>query len=192
MPRKGRHENGFFACAKHFPGQVETVVDSHYDLPVIKKEMEHLKNFELYPFSALAKTELAGMIIAHLNIPALDDRKNIPTSLSHNTITKLLKDSLEFKGLIFTYGLEMDAVAGKWPNGVTEVKAFEAGNDILLLPNDLPLAFNMLKEAISEGTISEQRLKESVKKILRYKYQVGLHQVPDPLNIETVDRKSVV
>src|SRR5690625_6534420 len=80
MLMKGLQENGVLACAKHFPGHGDTDVDSHYDLPVIKKEMEHLKNFELYPFSALAKTELAGMMIAHLNIPALDDRKNIPTS----------------------------------------------------------------------------------------------------------------
>lgn len=189
MLMKGIQENGVLACAKHFPGHGDTDVDSHYDLPVIKKDLAHLRNFELYPFAALAKTELAGMMIAHLNIPALDDRENIPTSLSHNTITNLLKDSLGFAGLIFTDGLEMQAVSGKWPNGITEVKAFEAGNDILLLPNDLPLAFEMLKEAITRGTISEQRLKESVKKILRYKYQLGLHTAPEPLNVETVTKE---
>src|SRR5690625_6893543 len=89
MLMKGLQENGVLACAKHFPGHGDTDVDSHYDMPVIKKEMEHLKNFELYPFSVLAKNELAGMMIAYLNIPALVVRINITTYLSHNTINIL-------------------------------------------------------------------------------------------------------
>lgn len=189
MLAKGLQDNGVLACAKHFPGHGDTDVDSHHDLPVIRHDLDHLHETELFPFTALARTDLAGMMIGHLHIPALDDQKNIPTSLSRNTITDLLKDSLGFDGLIFTDGLEMKAVSGKWPNGVAEVKSFEAGTDILLLPNDLPVAFNMLKDAIRAGTISEQRLKESVKKILRYKYQLGLHQRPELLAVETVKEK---
>lgn len=189
MIAKGLQDHGVLACAKHFPGHGDTDVDSHFDLPVIRHDLERLHEVELFPFAALANTELAGMMVAHLNIPALDDRENIPTTLSYNTITGLLKDSLGFEGLIFTDGLEMKAISDKWPNGIAEIKAFEAGNDILLLPNDLPVAFDMLKDAVSSGTISEQRLKESVKKILRYKYQIGLDKKPEPLPTEQINEK---
>lgn len=189
MFTKGLQDNGVLASAKHFPGHGDTDVDSHYDLPIINHSMERLRDIELYPFAALAKTGLASVMVAHLNIPALDDREKIPSSLSYNTITRLLKDSIGFEGLILTDGLEMKAVSDNWPDGIVELKAFEAGNDMLLLPNNLPLAVQKLKQAVNNNVITEERLTESVKKILRYKYSLGLHQKPAVLSTDNINSK---
>lgn len=189
MYMKGMQDNGILACAKHFPGHGDTDVDSHVALPVIKHDLERLWHIELYPFQALAGTDLSAVMVAHLNIPALDDRKNIPSSLSYNTITTLLKDSIGFDGLVITDALEMKAVSDNWPDGIVELKAFEAGNDILLLPNNLPLAIQKLKQAVTNNVISEERLAESVKKILHYKYSIGLHKRPPILSAQNIDEK---
>ncbi|GAA5221762.1 glycoside hydrolase family 3 N-terminal domain-containing protein [Membranihabitans marinus] len=191
MYMKGMQDNGILACAKHFPGHGDTDTDSHKDLPVINHDLARLKNIELYPFTALAKTKLAGVMVAHLNIPALDDRPNIATTLSKPTVTGLLKDSLGFEGLIFTDALEMQGVSKYWPNGEVEFKAFEAGNDILLLPNDLPLAINRIKQAIENNEIPEERLASSVKKILKYKYELNLTKTPAPLEVADIGEKIV-
>lgn len=186
---KGLQDNGILASAKHFPGHGDTDVDSHVALPVIKHDMERLWDIELYPFSALSNTGLASVMVAHLNIPALDNREKIPSSLSYHTITSLLKDSIGFEGLVLTDALEMKAVSDNWPDGIVELKAFEAGNDILLLPNNLPLAIQKLKQAVTNNVITEDRLAESVKKILRYKYSIGLHKKPPVLSTEDIDQK---
>jgi len=188
---KGMQDNGILACAKHFPGHGDTDVDSHVALPVIRHDLERLKDIELYPFSALAKTGLASIMVAHLNIPALDDQDKIPSSLSYKTITTLLKDSMGFDGLIITDALEMKAVSANWPDGIVELKAFQAGNDILLLPNNLPLAIQNLKQAVTNNVISRERLAESVKKILRYKYRIGLNHQPPPLPGENIEQKLI-
>ncbi len=186
---KGLQDHGILASAKHFPGHGDTDVDSHFELPVIHHDMDRLRDIELYPFTALAQTGLASIMVAHLNIPALDNRDKIPSSLSSNTITKLLKDSIGFDGIILTDGLEMKAVSDNWPDGIVELKAFEAGNDMLLLPNNLPLAVQKLKQAVTNNVITEERLAESVKKILRYKYSIGLNKRPDLLSSENIQTK---
>ena len=183
---KGMQDHGILACAKHFPGHGDTDVDSHVALPVINHGTDRLWDIELYPFKALAGTGLSAVMVAHLNIPAFDDRKNIPTTLSYNTITNVLKDSIGFEGLVITDALEMKAVSGNWPDGIVELKAFEAGNDILLLPNNLPLAVNKLKQAVNNNVITEERLAESVKKILRYKYSLGLNERPPILSTQNI------
>lgn len=188
---KGMQDHGILACAKHFPGHGDTDVDSHVALPIIKHDRKRLDDIELYPFNALAKTGLASIMVAHLNIPALDNRDKIPSSLSYNTITKLLKDSIGFKGLIVTDGLEMKAVSDNWPDGIVELKAFQAGNDLLLLPNNLPLAVQKLKQAVSNNVITKERLAESVKKILRYKYRIGLNHQPPHLSEQNIDNRLI-
>lgn len=188
---KGMQDHGILACAKHFPGHGDTDVDSHVALPIIKHDRKRLDEIELYPFNALAKTGLASIMVAHLNIPALDDRDKIPSSLSYNIITKLLKDSIGFEGLIVTDGLEMKAVSDNWPDGIVELKAFLAGNDLLLLPNNLPLAVQKLKQAVSNNVITKERLAESVKKILRYKYRIGLNHQPPVLSERNIENKLI-
>ncbi|MCR9099056.1 MAG: beta-N-acetylhexosaminidase, partial [bacterium] len=91
---QGMQDNGVMACAKHFPGHGDTDVDSHYDLPVIRHDYDRLDSIELFPFRQLAKQGIGSMMVAHLNVPALDEREKRPTTLSYNTITNLLKEGL--------------------------------------------------------------------------------------------------
>jgi beta-N-acetylhexosaminidase len=174
MYMKGMQERGVMASAKHFPGHGDTNVDSHYDLPVINYQRGRLDSLELFPFRHLAAYGIGSMMVAHLNVPALDDRANRTTTLSENTITDLLKGELNFKGLIFTDALEMKAVSKNFENGEVEAEAFLAGNDMLSLPNDMGAAISSIKKYIEEGKIPLSRVEESVKKILISKYQLGL------------------
>ena len=182
MYMRGMQDAGIMACAKHFPGHGDTDVDSHYDLPMISHDPARLEEVELFPFQTLIKHDVKSLMVAHLNVTALDQRKDYPSSLSENVVTKLLIEKMGFKGLIFTDGLEMQAVASKYKNGEVEVKSLEAGNDVLLLPNDLPLAFETIKNQVLEGKLSEQRIDQSVRKILHAKFELGLTEfIPLPL-----------
>jgi beta-glucosidase-like glycosyl hydrolase/CubicO group peptidase (beta-lactamase class C family) len=185
MYMRGMQDGGIFACAKHFPGHGDTDMDSHFDLPLIPHDLSRLEDVELFPFQTLIKHDVKSLMVAHLSVPSLDNRKNYPSSLSNEIVTKLLINKMGYKGLIFTDGLEMQAVAAKFKNGEVEVKALEAGNDVLLLPNDLPLAFQTIKQHVLEGKISEQRINHSVRKILHAKYELGLTQYA-PLPIHSI------
>lgn len=183
---KGLQDNGIIACAKHFPGHGDTETDSHKDLPEIKKTLKQLQNLELYPFQKLIENGLLSIMVAHLNIPALDNRKNIPTTLSYNTITDLLKNQMNFKGLIFTDALNMEGVAKYYSPGDIDLKAFEAGNDVLLFSQDVSAGVKKIKEAILKNNLLEKRLNESVRKILQAKYNAGLQNFT-PIKTENID-----
>lgn len=167
--------NGIIATAKHFPGHGDTYLDSHYTLPSIMHKRNHLEQNELYPFQQLIAHELAGVMIAHLYMPAFEKRENLAVSLSENVVTKLLKEEMGFKGLVVTDALDMKGVTNYFPSGQIELKALEAGNDILLLPADVPTAVATIRKAIEDGELPMQRLEESCRKVLSYKYKVGLH-----------------
>ena len=181
----GLQQNGVMACAKHFPGHGDTETDSHQDLPTISKTMQQLDTLELFPFRRLVKEGVKSMMVAHLNVPALDTQTRIPTTLSYNTITGLLKNKMGFKGLVFTDALDMKGVAKYYEPGDLELKAFLAGNDVLLFSQNIPVSIGKIKAAIDSGLVAETVLETSVKKILAAKYEVGLtHFTPiDTTNI---------
>ncbi len=184
---KGLQDNGVLACAKHFPGHGDTDVDSHNDMPVINKTLEQLQQTELYPFQVLFNAGVASAMVAHLQVPALEPQTSLPATLSYNIITKLMKEKMGYKGLIFTDALNMQGIAKYYQPGEVDVKAFMAGNDVLLFSQNVPEAVRRMKMAIDADSISWKRVEESVKKILRAKYRVGLN-VPknlDPLNATT-------
>jgi beta-glucosidase-like glycosyl hydrolase/CubicO group peptidase (beta-lactamase class C family) len=168
-------QNGIIATAKHFPGHGDTKLDSHAALPTISGDIEHLKNNELLPFNYIIQQDIDGIMVAHLNVPALDDSSNLPATLSKKIITGLLKEDFGFFGLIFTDALDMKGVTNSFPSGQIELKALQAGNDVLLLPADVPKAIRTIKTSIDSGQISSQRIEESCRKILMYKYRLGLH-----------------
>jgi beta-N-acetylhexosaminidase len=174
MYMKGMQDNKVMACGKHFPGHGDTDTDSHLDLPVIKHDYTRLDSIELFPFQVLAEQHIGSMMIAHLNVPALDERENRPTTLSYNTITRLLKEGMEYEGLIFTDGLGMKGVTKHFSSGELEAEALVAGNDVLLLPEDVGAAVNAIKRYLDEGQLSWERIEESVKKVLLAKYQLGI------------------
>jgi beta-glucosidase-like glycosyl hydrolase len=173
---KGLQDNGIMACAKHFPGHGDVSVDSHKDLPVINKSYKALKDLELYPFRKLIHAGVKSIMIAHLDVPALDNTPHLPTTLSPKVVTGLLRDSMGFKGLIFTDALNMKGVTKYYPDGETDLKAFLAGNDVLLFSQDVSLAISKIMDAVKNGQAAEEDLENRVKKILSAKYDAGLFQ----------------
>jgi len=171
---KGMQDMGVMACMKHFPGHGDTDVDSHYDLPIINHSRKRLDSIEILPFKALVKQGISSAMVAHLHIPAIDNRPNRPTTLSKTAVTDILRNELSFSGLIYTDAMDMKGVADHFPDGEADLEAFIAGADVLLLPNDLSKGITEIKKAVEEGKISKSRLEYSVKKILRAKYSVGL------------------
>ncbi len=174
--QKGLHDEGVIACLKHFPGHGDTDVDSHYDLPVINHNIDRLYNIELFPFKNLINRGTESVMVAHLHIPALDQRPNRPTTLSRNAVNDLLRDTLDFNGLIVTDALDMKGVAKYFKNGEAEAEALFAGNDILLLSENVELGISKIKEYISNGTISNDQIDQSVLRILKAKAQTILNQ----------------
>ena len=172
---KGMQDVGVLANAKHFPGHGDTDSDSHKTLPTIAFDEKRIDSVELYPYRALIDKGLSSVMVAHLNVPALEPRDGFPSSLSKHIVTDILKDSLNFKGLIYTDALEMKGVSNYSEPGDIDLAAFQAGNDVLLISEDVPKAIGKIIDAYNSGDISEERLAHSVKKILQAKYKVGLN-----------------
>ncbi len=173
---KGMHRAGILSSGKHFPGHGDTATDSHHSLPYMDFTRERLDSVELMPFKKLIDEGVSSVMVAHLNIPSLEPKPGYPSSLSKSIITNLLKKELGFKGLVFTDALNMKAAAAFAPEGKVELSAFLAGNDMLLMPKDAVAGKQQIIEALKAGKINEDRLERSVKKILKAKYKVGLHQ----------------
>lgn len=173
---EGTTDGGIIATAKHFPGHGNTKIDSHKDLPVITGTKEYLFENELSPFIKLIDDGVKAIMIGHLSVPAFESQNNLPSSLSYNIITKLLKEQLGFEGLIITDALDMKAVTNYFDPAKAVVKAFKAGNDILLMPPDIKLGIKALYDAVKSGEITEERLNESVRKILAAKRWLKLYQ----------------
>ncbi|MCW1734467.1 glycoside hydrolase family 3 N-terminal domain-containing protein [Anaerorudis cellulosivorans] len=168
---KGLEDNGVMAVAKHFPGHGDTSEDSHKTLPTIRHSSERLNEVELIPFRKYIEGGLSGIMIGHLNVPALNTN-GTPASLSPNIGEKLLKQEMGFGGLIFTDGMAMRGVAKQ---SDLSVKAILAGNDIILGVPHQANELESVKAAIAKGIISEQLVEEKVRKILSYKYILGVH-----------------
>ncbi|GGD36112.1 glycoside hydrolase family 3 N-terminal domain-containing protein [Flavobacterium orientale] len=172
---KGLQSQGVFATGKHFPGHGDTDKDSHYTLPTISFNKERIDDVELYPYRKLINKGLASVMVAHLNVPSLEKRSNYPSSISYNIVTNILQKELDFEGLIFTDALNMKGASSFKKPGDIDLEAFLAGNDILLFPENVPVAITKIKEALQTGTLTEKRLEFSVRKILEYKFKAGLH-----------------
>lgn len=185
---KGMQDVGVLACAKHFPGHGDVAVDSHFDLPVINKSREQLDSLELYPFRELIKAGVGSIMNAHLYIPAIDTTQNLATSISQKNVTGLLKNELGFKGLTFTDALEMKGVTKFFPGGEISLQSMIAGNDMLCLPEDVKGSIQKIRRAIRAGKLTWQDIDARVKKVLLYKYALGLnHVAPIEINNLTND-----
>ncbi|MFA7446337.1 MAG: glycoside hydrolase family 3 N-terminal domain-containing protein [Flavobacteriaceae bacterium] len=182
---KGLQSAGVFATAKHFPGHGDTDKDSHHTLPSVNHSLERMNQVELYPYKKLFKEGLASVMVAHLNVPALESRSGYPSSISKSIVTDLLQNKLKFKGLIFTDALNMKGASNFKSPGEIDLEAFLAGNDILLFPENVPVAIEKIKEALESGILSEDRLEHSVKKILKYKHHIGLNNY-QPVEIQNL------
>ena len=171
---RGLQKSGVLACVKHFPGHGDVDVDSHLDLPVINKSLAALDTLELYPFKKAIEMGVGSAMIAHLSIPSIDSRSHRPTSLSKKNIDSLLRSKLGFEGLCITDGLEMKGVKKYFPDGEAEVEAIIAGNDLLCLPDSIPLVVNKITKAINRGDLSWADIEVHVKRVLNAKYDFVL------------------
>lgn len=185
---KGMQDEGILPAGKHFPGHGDTDFDSHYTLPLINHDRKRLDSIELYPFRALIREGLQGIMVAHLYMPQLDTTPNTATTLSPVVITGLLRNEMGFKGYVVTDALDMQGVTKYFKPGEIEVKALLAGNDILLLPQHIDLAINGIKTAIDSGRISPELLEYKCKRILALKEKLGLDK-PQKILTEGLTRE---
>lgn len=171
---KGMQDANILAVAKHFPGHGDTDTDSHLALPLLRIDRKRIDTLELFPFRDLMRRGLGGMMVAHLNIPALDTT-GMPSTLSKPITTGLLKEKLGFQGVIFTDAMNMKGVISKYPPGDADVRALLAGNDVLEFSKNIPLALKMVRAAIDSGRISQADLDARCRKVLALKEWAGLN-----------------
>ncbi|MDT8416454.1 MAG: glycoside hydrolase family 3 N-terminal domain-containing protein [Lutibacter sp.] len=173
---KGMQSQNVLSNAKHFPGHGDTATDSHKSLPILNFDIKRLDSIELYPYKKLIDNNLTSVMVAHLSVIGLEENNDCPTSLSYQVITKLLKEKLNFEGLILTDALNMKGVSNYSELGDINLDALLAGNDMLLIPTDVPLASENIKIALSKDIITLERINYSVRKILKAKYWAGLNK----------------
>ncbi len=182
----GLEDGGVLSVAKHFPGHGDTSEDSHKTLPIVQATRKRLELVELAPFKHYINSGLGGIMTAHLRVPALENR-SIPSSLSPNVCTDLLKKDLGFQGLIFTDGLEMEGVQTQ-SLGDIGVAALLAGNDILLGPASPEAQLNNLVLAYWDGRLPAKLIEEKVRKVLAYKYRLIILERPSTATAETINK----
>ncbi|HEX2394310.1 MAG TPA: glycoside hydrolase family 3 N-terminal domain-containing protein [Bacteroidales bacterium] len=171
----GLENGGIISVAKHFPGHGDTDSDSHKELPVLNHTRERLDSIELFPFRELIYNGLSGIMTAHLNIPALDPRDDIPSSLSYLVIDTLLRKEMGFKGLVFTDALSMKGITNHFKPVEAAEMALLAGNDVLLMPEDISEVIKDLSRKVKNGKIPKELIDQKCRRILAAKYWAGLH-----------------
>lgn len=172
---KGLEEENVLACIKHFPGHGATGGDTHKGTVVISKTLEELKQAELIPFEHQIEAGISFVMVGHFSVPNITG-DDTPCSLSPAIVTDLLRDELGYDGIIITDGLDMEAVSDRYSSGEAAVLAVEAGVDMLLMPADFKSAYEGLLAAVKDGRISEERMDESVTRILKVKMQMDSYQ----------------
>jgi beta-N-acetylhexosaminidase len=170
---RGAREGGLLVTGKHFPGHGDTDVDSHLDLPIIRGDRARLDSVELAPYRALER-ELDGVMSAHIAVTGIEGADAPPATLSPYFLTRVLRDELAFRGIIYTDAMDMGGVVKRY--GTTEplLLAIEAGADVLLMPVDVHEAVETVVGAVQSGRIVETRIDASVRRILEAKARAGL------------------
>ncbi len=165
--------NGVLPTMKHFPGHGDTKTDSHETLPKVDKKLKDIKQTELYPFEYLTNSGVAGVMVGHLYMPALEPTKNLSSSISKNVVTGLLKDEIGFEGIIFSDAMDMKgAYQGIHPDSVG-YHAIMAGIDVVLMPINPENTIKHIVNQLDKKDVAN-RVEESCKKVLRYKYRLGM------------------
>lgn len=172
---RGMQDANVLAVAKHFPGHGDVDADSHLALPTVRVDRRRLDTLELPPFKNVIANGIGGMMVAHLNVPALDTT-GAPSTLSKPIVTGVLRQQLGFKGVVFTDAMNMQGVIKKTPTGEAEVRALLAGNDVLEFSKNVPLALTTVLAAVDSGRISQARIDESCRRVLALKQWAGLRK----------------
>ncbi len=164
----GFKESGVIPVYKHFPGHGDTAQDSHKEIAISNKTQKQMESCEWLTFKKAGEGDC--IMVGHIAVPEITGDMT-PATMSFKVVTEILRNLLGFNGLIITDSLEMNAITDDYTSAEAAVAAFNAGCDILLMPNNLPNAFNAVLKAVENGTISEKRLNESVYRILSYKFK---------------------
>ena len=187
----GLQDNNILACAKHFPGHGDTDVDSHKSLPILFHDKARLDSIEFPPFQSLINNGVGAVMMAHMNLPLIDTL-GIPSSFSHQIINDILKKEMGFKGLIVSDALNMHALSDYGHPGEIELNAFLAGNDILLCPDNLNEAVNLIKIHIEQKKFLLDKLDQSCRKILMLKKWSGVFDKKNETNLNLTTHSSLL
>ncbi|MEL5892408.1 glycoside hydrolase family 3 N-terminal domain-containing protein [Bacteroides sp. GD17] len=172
---RGLEAGGVLSVSKHFPGHGDTDADSHKTLPILSFTRARLDSVELYPFKRVIRAGLGGIMVGHLEVPALEKQKGVPSSLSRSVVHDLLASELHFQGLIFTDALAMKGVS---TNASVCLQALKAGNDVLLVPRRIKEEVEAILAAVKSGELTESEIEQKCRKVLMYKYALGLTKKP--------------
>ena len=168
----GLHSAGIMTCVKHFPGHGSTGGDTHDGFASSDRTLEELESCDFKPFEAAMEAGAPMIMVGHMTMTAIDPDN--PASLSEPIVTGLLRDELGYDCIIITDALNMGAISENYTNADAAVKAVSAGCDMLLCVSNISSVVDALTEAVSDGTITEERIDESVTRILQAKLQYGI------------------
>jgi beta-glucosidase-like glycosyl hydrolase/CubicO group peptidase (beta-lactamase class C family) len=171
---KGVQDQNIVSTAKHFPGHGDTDTDSHISLPVINHDYDRLQSVELPPFQSAVDNGIESIMSAHIAFPNISPTPRRPSTLDPYILNRILRDSLKFDGLVVTDGLEMRGISANYSPGEAVILALKAGADMMLLSLDEIAAIQEVERAVQRGTITEERIDQSVRKILAKKKEAGL------------------
>lgn len=188
---KGMQSGGIIPVIKHFPGHGDTSVDSHIGLPVVNKDLSSLRAFELAPFTNAIKSNADAVMAAHILLPKIDPDN--PASFSKAIITDLLRNELGFNGIVITDDMTMGAIVKNYSLDNAAVKSINAGSDIILVAHDYNYeikAINALKKAAVDNVITQDRINESVYRILKLKTKYNLNDTAiESVDVEDINQK---
>ena len=167
---QGLQQGGIMAVAKHFPGHGDTDTDSHHALPIINHDLARLDSVELAPFRTLINAGIWGVMSGHLYVPAIEESENIPASFSSSVLKNMLREKLNFNGLIISDAINMKGAKTMGKPGEIDALALSAGNDIILFTENLPEAIIQVKEMIKEEKILSHEIENKCRRVLAFKY----------------------
>ena len=173
---RGLEEGGVLSVSKHFPGHGDTDVDSHHSLPILSFSRARLDSVELYPFRKAIQAGLSGMMVGHLEVPVLEPKRGVPSSLSRKVVHDLLTQEMKFQGLVFTDALAMKGVSTT--DQTVCLQALKAGHDLLLVPRRIKEEVDAVLDAVKSGELTEAEIEAKCRKVLTYKYALGLSKKP--------------
>ncbi|KHE72625.1 beta-N-acetylhexosaminidase [Halobacillus sp. BBL2006] len=189
---KGIKSEGIVPVLKHFPGHGDTSVDSHINLPVIKKSLSQINQFELIPFKEAINEGADAVMMAHILFPELDDQ--YPATFSKTIIQNVLRKQSKFDGLVITDDMAMGAISKNFGTNEATIRSIQAGSDMVLMTDTRNGNFNEVKnallQAVKKGTISTEQINDSVARILRVKQDYHLSKLPQSdLNVKDFNEK---
>lgn len=176
MYMRGMQDNGIIAVGKHFPGHGDTEVDSHLDLPLIRHDRRRLDSIEMVPFRQLIMNGISGIMPGHLSIPALDEGKNLPVTLSPAVLKGLLKTDMGFRGVTISDAMNMGGITKYASPGEVETLSLKAGMDVLEYVTEPELAVKSISDVMKSGKITPTEIDEKCRKVLAMKYWAGLNK----------------